>query len=154
MNENNGRLVFLQSGADSRSTLSADSQGFSRLVLTTRKAQALSPRPYILFFRYFNFVLVVLHQFWYQSKHRSVATSHSKSRTRKNHHQKKKKTLSVMFSPPESCLCHFSTWSKKVSIQSCFPVPNKKIKKNKKKKRKKERERPTQDPSPTSRQNP
>ena len=123
MNKNNGRLVFLQSGADSRSTLGADSQGFPRLVLTTRKAQALTPRPYLLFFRYFNFVQVVLRQFWHQSKYRSVATSHSKSRTRKNHHQKKKKTLSVMFSPPESCLCHFSTWSKKVVIQLCFPLP-------------------------------
>ena len=36
-----------------------------------------------------------------------------------------------MFSPPESCLCHFSTWSKKVSIQSCFPVPKKKKEKKK-----------------------
>ena len=31
-----------------------------------------------------------------------------------------------MFSPPESCLCHFSTWSKKVVIQLCFPLPKKK----------------------------
>ena len=31
-----------------------------------------------------------------------------------------------MFSPPESCLCHFSTWSKKVVIQLCFPLPKNK----------------------------
>ena len=90
MNENNGRLVFLWSGADSRSTLGADSQWFPRLVLTPSKAQVLTPRSYLLFFRSFNFVLVVLRQFWYQSKHRSVEAS-PQERTRKYHPQKKRK---------------------------------------------------------------
>ena len=49
----------------------------------------------------------------------------SQSKTRKNH-PKKKKSLTIVFSPPESCLCHFSTWSKKVVIQLCFPLPKKK----------------------------
>ena len=48
----------------------------------------LTPRSYLLFFRYFNFVLVVLRQFWYQSKHRSVEAS-PQERARK-YHQKKK----------------------------------------------------------------
>ena len=134
MNKNNGRLVFLQSGADSRSTLGADSQGFPRLVLTTRKAQALTPRPYLLFFRYFNFVLVVLRQFWHQSKHRSVAASHSKSRTRKNHQKKKKKKtpLRHVFSTRELSLSFF--YLVQESFHSVvFPS-------TKKKKKKKERD--------------
>ena len=49
----------------------------------------LTPRSYPLFFRSFNFVLVVLRQFWYQSKHRSVEAS-PQERARK-YHQKKKK---------------------------------------------------------------
>ena len=50
MNENNGRLVFLWSGADFRSILGADSQWFLRLVLTPSKAQVLTPRSYIFYF--------------------------------------------------------------------------------------------------------
>ena len=52
----------------------------------------LTPRSYILFFRYFNFVLVVLHQFWYQSKHQSVETS-LQERARKYHPKKKKNQI-------------------------------------------------------------
>ena len=71
MNENNGRLVFLWFGSNSKSTIGANSQWFPRLVMTPSKVQVLTPRSYLLFSRYFNFVLVVLCQFWYQSKHRS-----------------------------------------------------------------------------------
>ena len=49
MNENNDHLVFLWSGADSRSTLDADSQWFSCLVLTLSKAQVLTPRSSFIF---------------------------------------------------------------------------------------------------------
>ena len=105
MNENNGRLVFLWSGADSRSTLGANSQWFPHLVLTPSKAQVLTPRSYILFFRYFNFVLVVLRQFWYQSKHRSVEVS-LQERIRKIKQKKKKNPLLSLFSTHQTPLHH------------------------------------------------
>ena len=56
--------------------------------------------------------------------------SHSQSRTRKKNFttkKKKKKSLSIVFSPPAGYLCHFSTWSKKVAIQLCFPIQKKKV---------------------------
>ena len=82
--------------------------------------------------RLFLYISVVLVLFWLScvifgikaNIDRSEA-SRSQSRTRKNH-PKKKKSLTIVFSPPESCLCHFSTWSKKVVIQLCFPLPKKK----------------------------
>ena len=55
MNENNGRLVFLQFGANSRSTLGADYQWFPRLVLTPSKAQVLTLRSYLFIFPLFQF---------------------------------------------------------------------------------------------------
>ena len=70
-----------------------------------------TPKLYPLFFHYFNFVLVVLRQFWYQSKHRSIwsEASRSQSKTRKNHHKKKKKKIPLhrVFSTRELSLSFF-----------------------------------------------
>ena len=104
MNENNGRLVFLWSGADSKSTLGANSQWFPHLVLTPSKAQVLTPRLYLLFFRYFNFVLVVLRQFWYQSKHRFVEVSLQEIII-KIKKKKKKKILCCRYLPNSQTHC-------------------------------------------------
>ena len=89
-----------------------------------------TPKLYPLFFHYFNFVLVVLRQFWYQSKHRSIwsEASRSQSKNRKNHHKKKKKkkSLSIVFSPPESCLCHFFYLVQESFHSVVFPSTKKK----------------------------
>ena len=61
----------------------------------------LTPRSYPLFFRSFNIVLVVLRQFWYQSKHRSVEAS-PQERTRKYHPQKKEKKRKKKKKPTRS----------------------------------------------------
>ena len=120
--------------ADSKQSLDTDSQVICRLL------------SYIL---YFSIISIL---FWLSCvsfgiranidlsdlKHPAVNPKLEKITTKK----KKKKN------PSPSCFLHqrvvfviFSTWSKKVSIQLCFPVPKKK-------------KRPTQDPSLTSRQNP
>ena len=74
----------------------------------------LTLRSYPLFFRCFSFVLIVLRQFWYQNKHRSVwSIIASQSRTR----QKKKKKFHRIFSttrnpattPPSKSLHDIST---------------------------------------------
>ena len=81
---------------------------FSRLVLTPSKGQVLTPRSYLLFFCYFNFVLVVLRQFWYQSKHRSILSiSQSIQNQKKNHHKKKKIPPHRVFSTKELSLSFF-----------------------------------------------
>ena len=79
MNEKNGYLVFFWYGADSRFTLSVDSQWFPHLVLTPSKAQVLIPRSYPFIFPLFSFILIVLHQFWYQSTGKNQKISPKKN---------------------------------------------------------------------------
>ena len=98
MNENNDRLVFLWSSADSGSTLGADSLWFLCLVLTFMS--------YLLFFCYFNFVLVVLRQFWYQSKHRSIWSNRKsiQNQTKKKIHRIFSTTRNPATPPPSKSL--------------------------------------------------
>ena len=70
----------------------------------------LTLRSYSLFFRCFNFVLVSCVSFGIKAnidlfdlKHPTVNPELEKITTKK----KKKKSLSIVFSLPESCLCHF-----------------------------------------------
>ena len=55
MNEKMAVWSFLWFGADPRSTLSADSQWFPRLVLTPSKAQVLTPRSHLFILLLFQF---------------------------------------------------------------------------------------------------
>ena len=122
MNENNGRLVSFG------------------LVLTPSGFPAwcwLQARPRCWLLGYIFYFSVISVLFWLSCVSFGIRAniglskvSHSQSRTKKKSPQKKKKkkSLSIVFSPPKSCLCRFSTWSKKFAIQLCFPVQKIKIK--------------------------
>ena len=100
MNENSGCLVLLWSGADSRSTLGADSLWFSRLVLTPSKVQVLTPsKAYMLTPRSYSIILL-LFQFCsvcpvsiLVSEQTLICLKHprSQSKTKKITQKKKKK---------------------------------------------------------------
>ena len=57
---------------------------------------------YLLFFCYFNFVLVVLRQFWYQSKHRSIWSNRKsiQNQTKKKIHRIFSTTRNPATTPP------------------------------------------------------
>ena len=85
-------------------------------------------RSYLLFFRLFQFCsccpasILVSEQTSICLKHPTVNPELEKKIS-----PQKKKSLSIVFSPPAGYLCHFSTWSKKVAIQLCFPIQKKKV---------------------------
>ena len=113
MNKKKWPFVLFWSGANSRFTLSADSQWFLRLVLTLSQTQVLTPRSYPIIYCDFNFVLVVLH-FGIKANINLFEPSRSQSRTRKIILKKiktitavssttRKLSLSFPYLEPKSC---------------------------------------------------
>ena len=91
MNEKMAIWSFLWFGADPRSTLSADSQWFPRLVLTPSKAQVLTPRSHLFILLLFQFCFGCLASYLVSEQTPiCLKHHHSQSKTKK---KKKKKIL-------------------------------------------------------------